>query len=162
MFVRLALALLLLAGCGYRPVRHLAAPALSERVSTEIVISMQDPDNTVLLKDALDEAVVNRFGTALVERRYAQTHLRMTLQKVRFKPVRYDANGYIIAYLAIVPLEIERTRDGVTRRYSSRGMYQFAIEPNAIISEQARFDAIRYGAVKALDGFIARIASERP
>lgn len=158
--IALSLAVLM-SGCGYRPTSHLVRPVLHERVSTEIIISMQDPDNTVLLKDALDEAVVNRFRTSLVDRRQAQTHLRVILKKVRFLPIQYDVNGYIVAYRAIIPLDIDRTTQDRSRRYHTQGSYQFSIEPNAIISDQARFDAIRFGAQKALDSFVAQVASER-
>jgi hypothetical protein len=38
-------------------------------------------------------------------------------------------------------------------------MYDFEIEPNAIISDQARFEAIRQGAQKGIEAFIAQVAA---
>jgi hypothetical protein len=154
------LALLLLAGCGYRPTSEVVKPVLDESVSTQIVISMQDPDNTVLLKDALNEAVVNRFRTRLTDEVHAKTHLTIELDNTRFIPVRYDTNGYIIAYQAIVTLGIDRTSGSVKRHYTARGSYQFTIEPNAIISDLVRYEAIKFGAQKALDSFVAQVANE--
>lgn len=149
-----------LAGCGYRPTSHAAEPVLHDSVSTQVVISMQDPDNTVLLKDALNEAVVNRFRTRLRDAEHAATHLKIALKDTEFIPIRYDTNGYIIAYRAIVTLIIDRTDGKETKRYTARGSYQFTIEPNAIISDIVRFNAIKFGSQKALDSFVAQVAGE--
>jgi hypothetical protein len=154
------LSLFLLAGCGYRPTSHAVKPVLQERVSTKIIISMEDPDNTVYLKDALDEAVVNRFRTRLTDEAHAQSHLKIALRSVKFIPIRYDTNGYIIAYRAIVTLDIERKKGDRIWNYHTRGSYQFTIEPNAIISDLVRFEAIQYGSEKALDSFVAQVAAE--
>lgn len=150
----------ILAGCGYRPTSHVAEPVLHDSVSTQIVISMQDPDNTVLLKDALNEAVVNRFRARLSDAKHAVTHLTIALRDTEFIPIRYDTNGYIIAYRAIVTLVIDRAYANKMERYTARGSYQFTIEPNAIISDIVRFDAIKFGAEKALDSFVAQVAGE--
>lgn len=147
-------------GCGYRPTSHTVKPVLDGSVSTHVVISMEDPDNTVLLKDALNEAVVNRFRTQLTDRAHAKTHLLIALRKIEFIPIRYDTNGYITSYRSIATLEIERTVDDTVKRYTSRGSYQFTIEPNAIISDIVRFEAIKFGSQKALDAFVAQVASE--
>ncbi|GEM_PF-143548 len=152
--------LFILTACGYRPTSHVVKPVLEESVSTQIVISMRDPDNTVLLKDALNEAVVNRFRTKLTDEKHAATHLTIALRDTKFDPLRYDRNGYIIAYRAIVWLDIDRTTGGKTKRYHVKGTYQFTIEPNAIITDIIRYDAIRYGAQKALDSFVAQVAAE--
>ncbi|MEJ2467941.1 MAG: hypothetical protein P8Y51_02505, partial [Campylobacterales bacterium] len=91
---------------------------------------------------------------------HAQSHLKIALRSVRFIPIRYDTNGYIIAYRAIVMLDIERTKGEQTRNYQARGSYQFTIEPNAIISDLVRFEAIKFGSEKALDSFVAQVAGE--
>jgi hypothetical protein len=57
-------------------------------------------------------------------------------------------------------MHIDRITKEKTVPYSSRGMYDFAIEPNAIISDQARFEAIRQGAQKGIDAFVAQVAAQ--
>jgi hypothetical protein len=57
-------------------------------------------------------------------------------------------------------MSISRTTGGKTTSFGTSGMYDFEIEPNAIISDQARFEAIRQGAQKAIDAFIAHVAAE--
>jgi hypothetical protein len=153
-------AFLLLAGCGYQPSSHYAKSVVGESVSTEVVIRMEDPQNTVIIKDAVDTAVITKFRTALVPKNQAQTHLKISIGSVSFRPLRYDVNGYVVTYRTIVVMSINRISDGKSASYTTKGSHDFEIEPNAIISDQARFEAIRQGAQKGIDSFVAQVAAE--
>jgi len=147
-------------GCGYQPSSHESRKVMGESVSTEVVISLADPENTVVLKDALDEAVIRRFQTNLRRHNSAQTHLIISLQSVDFSALQFDSNGYITAYRTTINLAVTRETGTLTKRYNAVGNYDFTISPNAIITDQQRFDAISKSATKALDSFIAQVASE--
>jgi len=152
---------LVFTGCGYKPSAHYAKNVVGNKVSTEVIVSLQDPENTVLIKDAIQTAVVNRFRASLTTKEAADTHLRVALSGVTFTPLQYDENGYIIVYRTRVVLQITRESAGDEKRnYRVSGIYDFVIEPNAIISDQARFEAIRIGAQKAIDTFTARVSAE--
>ncbi len=152
--------LLLFTACGYQPSSKEAKKVLGETVSTEIIISMEDPENTVVLKDALDEAVIRRFQTNLRHRKEAATHLQIELQSVVFSALQYDSNGYIISYRTTINLAVDRIKENFTKRYNAVGYYDFTINPNAIITDQQRFEAIEKSATKALDSFVAQVAAE--
>ncbi|MDO9208520.1 MAG: LPS assembly lipoprotein LptE [Sulfuricurvum sp.] len=151
---------LLITGCGYLPASHYAKNVVGESVSTEVVISMEDPQNTVIIKDAVDTAMIVKFRTALVSKSSSQTHLKFQISSVTFTPLRYDSNGYVITYRTRVAMNIERISVGDKGNYTVSGVYDFNIEPNAIISDQARFEAIRFASQKAIDAFIAQVASQ--
>lgn len=151
---------MLLGGCGYRPVSHYSKAVTGETVSTKVIISMEDPENTVIIKDAVDSAVIMRFHSSLREYGEAQTHLDIYLQSVVFQPLQFDEHGYIITYRTRITLRIVRKTGDVSKRYKLKGTHDFAIEPNAIISDQARFTAIKSGSAKAIDSFIAQVAAE--
>lgn len=153
-------ALLVLGGCGYAPAAYYAKNVLGESVSTEVVISMEDPQNTVIIKDAVDTAVITKFRTKLAPKESAETHLRISVRSVTFTPLRYDINGYVVTYRATVTMAIERTHEEKKKSYALRGTYDFAIEPNAIITDQARFQAISQGAAKGIDAFVAQVAAQ--
>lgn len=155
-----ALLLTLFSGCGYHPSSKEARKVLGETVSTEIIISMEDPENTVVLKDALDEAVIRRFQTNLRSRKDAATHLQINLNSVGFSALQYDSNGYITAYRTTINLAITRVTIDYSKGYSAVGNFDFAMSPNAIITDQQRFDAIANSATKALDSFVAQVAAE--
>ncbi len=150
----------LIGGCGYSPASHYAKNVVGESVSTEVVISMEDPQNTVIIKDAVDTAIITKFRTALVSKNASQTHLKFVISSVGFSPLRYDINGYVITYRTTVLMGIQRTSKEAKKSYAVSGMYDFNIEPNAIISDQARFEAIRQSSQKAIDSFVARVAAE--
>jgi hypothetical protein len=150
----------LIAGCGYSPASHYAKNVVGESVSSEVVISMEDPQNTVIIKDAVDTAIITKFRTALVSKNGSQTHLKFVISSVGFFPLRYDINGYVITYRTTVLMRVQRISKDSQKAYMVSGMYDFNIEPNAIISDQARFEAIRQSSQKAIDVFIAQVAAE--
>lgn len=133
---------------------------MGETVSTEIIISMTDPENTVDLKDAMDEAVIRRFQTSLRNRKEAETHLQIELKGVGFSALQYDSNGYVISYRTTINLGVFRITENFTKHYKAEGNFDFTINPNAIITDQQRFDAIANSATKALDSFVAQVAAE--
>jgi transposase InsO family protein len=155
-----ALLLTLFSGCGYQPSSKEARKVMGDTVSTKVIISMTDPENTVVLKDALDEAVIRRFQTNLRHRKNAKTHLDISLKNVGFSALQYDSNGYIISYRTTINLAVTRVTDVLTKRYNAVGTYDFTINPNAIITDQQRFAAIANSATKALDSFVAQVAAE--
>ncbi len=150
----------LFSGCGYAPASYYAKNVVGDSVSTEVVISMEDPQNTVIIKDAVDMAVITKFRTALVSKKLSKTHLKISIASVLFTPLRYDTNGYVITYRTTVVMRIDRNVGDTISPYSTHGIYDFSIEPNAIISDQARFEAIRQGAQKGIDSFIAQVAAQ--
>ncbi len=147
-------------GCGYQPSSKEAKKVMGESVSTEIIISMTDPENTVVLKDALDEAVIRRFQTNLRHRKDAGTHLQIELNNVGFSALQYDSNGYVISYRTTINLAVTRMTKNFSKRYNAVGNFDFTISPNAIITDQQRFEAIAKSATKALDSFVAQVAAE--
>ncbi|MDD5051720.1 MAG: LPS assembly lipoprotein LptE [Sulfuricurvum sp.] len=149
-----------LVGCGYQPASHYAQSVVGESVSTEVIVSMEDPQNTVLIKDAVDMAVITKFRTSLVSKNASQTHLKISISSVSFIPLQYNINGYVTTYRTTVFMNIERIKGDQHQMYTTTGMYDFAIEPNSIISEQARFEAISQGSQKAIDAFIAQISAQ--
>jgi len=151
---------LVLTGCGYHPSSKEARKVMGDTVSTKVIISMTDPENTVVLKDALDEAVIRRFQTNLRHRKEAKTHLNIELKSVGFSALQYDSNGYIISYRTTINLTITRITSVLTKRYNAVGNFDFTINPNAIITDQQRFEAIANSATKALDSFVAQVAAE--
>lgn len=159
-FASLVLAALVVGGCGYAPASHYARNVVGDSVSTEVVVSMEDPQNTVIIKDAVDTAVITKFRTSLKPKNSAKTHLTIAIGGASFSPLQYDTNGYVITYRTTVIMSIVRMTGKESASYATKGYYDFAIEPNAIITDQARFEAISQGAQKAIDAFIAQLASE--
>ncbi len=130
----------------------------TDKIYTEVEVYLRDPENAVLVKDAMNEAIVSRFDAKIVKKSEATTRLWIRFKNVSFSPIQYDANGYAVYYRARVNLNVRYVSPKKSGSESVSGFYDFPIEPNAVISDAKRFEAIRFGAQKALDSFISRMA----
>jgi hypothetical protein len=149
-----------LIACGYRPSAKYARQTLGDKISTEVIISLVDPENTVILKDAVDSAIIKVFQASLVKKSKSDTHLILEMRAPRYTPVNYDTNGYVIGYRMTVTLSITKLHAGVKKVYTAKGNYDFEVTPNAVISDQQRFEAIGYSVEKAIRSFIAQVSAE--
>jgi len=154
------LILLVVAGCGYMPASKQARRVVGEKLFVEVDVSLQDPENAVLIKDAARKAVVTRFHASLVPQHEAKTTLWLALSRISFSPLQYDENGYIIVYRTNITIQVMRRNAKEKKRYVSKGTFDFTIEPNAVITDAQRFDAISQASLKALDSFVAQVGAE--
>lgn len=80
---------------------------MGQNIYAEVTISRQDPRNSVLIKDAVNEAVVSRFGAKLVSKEKADTVLKISIGSISFSPIVYDKYGYVISYKTTVVLAMQ-------------------------------------------------------
>jgi len=151
---------LIISGCGYTPSSKFAREVLGEKISTSIRISTQDPENTVIIKDAVDEAIIEVFHASLRNRDESDTHLEISISSPSYSPIVYDKDGYIIGYQMSLSLHIVRQHSGVSKSYALRGTYDFSVSPNAVVTDQERFEAIKFSAAKAIRSFVAKVSAE--
>lgn len=156
----LFIALLTMSACGYSPSAKFARNSLGDKISTSVVISAQDPENTVIIKDAVDRAIIEVFQASLVSRSLSDTHLVLKMGAPSYVPIVYDVNGYIVSYRMSVTLSIEKFNNGLSKNYSAKGNYDFAVAPNAIVTDQQRFEAIGFSTQRAIRSFIAQVSAE--
>ena len=152
--------LFVMTGCGYMPASKQARKVVGDKIFVEIELSLKDPENSVLIKDATRKAIVTRFHSSLVPRAKAKTVLLIKLSRISFSALQYDSNGYVIVYRANVSIVVTRKNGTKVMKYSAKGTHDFAIEPNAVITDSQRFDAIRNASLKALDSFVAQMGAE--
>jgi len=150
----------LFTACGYKPSSKFSRDVVGEKISTSVVISAQDPENTVIIKDAVDSAIIEIFHASLTSRENSETHLNLSIGNPSYTPVQYDSDGFVVGYRMSITLNITKYHEGLSKHYSARGTYDFAVVPNAVVTDQERFDAIKYGAAKAIRSFIAQVSAE--
>jgi len=151
---------LIISGCGYTPSSKFAREVMGEKISTSIHISAQDPENTVIIKDAVDEAIIEVFHASLRSRDESDTHLDISISDPSYSPIVFDKDGFIIGYKMSLSLSILRHHSGVTKHYLLNGTYDFTVSPNAVVTDQERFEAIKYSAAKAIRSFVAKVSAE--
>jgi len=147
-------------GCGYKPSAKYARKSIGEKISTSIIISAQDPENTVLIKDSVDSAVISIFHASLVPKEAAHTHLIMSISEPTYAPIQYNADGYVIAYRATIHMKILKQTKDTKKIYNTSGTYDFSIVPNAVLTDQERFIAIKNSSTKAISSFLAKVSAE--
>jgi len=147
-------------GCGYRPSSDYTKKILGDKIYTQVYIDINDPENSVLIKDAVNEAVVSKFKSKIVDKKeLANTFFYVKFKSKSFTPVAYDRDGYVIAYKAKVLLNITYVdKTGKKGSFDVSGTYDFPIEANSVISDSKRFEAIKFASYKAISEFISRIA----
>jgi len=152
------LLLFLTAGCGYKSSRSYVKNLFGDRVYTEVKVYLRDPQNSVLIKDAINKAVIEKFGSRLVAKEIADTKIYATLKELYFIPLEYNSQGYIVYYRTKVIMGF-RVQQGLRNRFlTTEGIYDFQVEPNSVITDTLRFIAIKEAANKALDRFISKVS----
>lgn len=159
-FLFLLIVIMHLSGCGYKPSAKYARAVTGEKISTSVIISETDPENSVLIKDAVDKAIIEVFHASLVDQKYADTSLTFSIDAPAYAPLQYNQDGFIVAYRATITLHITRKTKDLQKSYATVGSYDFSVLPNAVLSDQERFDAIKYSSIKAIASFVARVSAE--
>ena len=153
-------AVLFLSACGYRPSAHFTPKVIGEKVYTKVDVSLSDPENSVLIKDALNQALYSRFKTLASTKNEAQSSIFVAYKSIQFVPLQYDENGYVVQNQANILLNFRLEKGDQQEERSIMGRYEFPIRPSAIISNDLRFKAIEQGSLHALDQFIAYISAK--
>jgi len=150
---------LLFVSCGYKPTSIYTKKILGDKIYAQVAISLEDPENSVLIKDALNEAIVSQFRSRIVSKDEADSKFYINLNSVSFVPIQYDKNGYVIAYKAHVGLKTKYIdKENKAYNINTKGNYDFPIESTSVISDTKRFEAIKFASQKALDAIRSQIA----
>jgi len=154
-----------LTACGYKPTAQYAREVLGERIHVDVTISRKDPKNSVLIKDAVNEAVITRLGGKLTSKQSADSELLVKIGSTTFSAILYNKSGYVTSYKAKVSLSIKYiTKNGKSESFSTTGEYDFPIVENAdgttnsVISDSNRFEAIKEASLDALNEFVSQIS----
>ena len=156
------LTLFLLSGCGYKPSAHYVKEVLGERVYATVTTVIEEPENSILLEDALKEALKVRLNVSFSSRKDADSELEISLKELNFRPLQHDEFGYVVLYRTEITLKAKHIykKDGIPRvaYYNLEGFYEFSVQSNASVSVAIKFDAIKFAALKALDTLIPKLA----
>jgi len=159
--VCLVVCILLFSACGYKPTSIYTKKVLGVAIYVQVETSLEDPENSVLIRDAVNEAVIYKFNARVAREKDASSKLYIKLEDVNLQPIEYDRNGYVIAYKTNVTLRTNyHDKQGKDKVLRTQGDYDFNIESNSVISDTKRFNAIKEASQKAIDAFISRISIE--
>jgi len=152
-------AVLLLTACGYKPSSYYAKQQLKGNVFVNLIIDIKDPRNAVLIKDAMNEILVHRLDSKLVNKRsLADTIVDLKLNSVSMNLLQDDEKGYNKLYQAVVSISVKYRNDKISESFTVSGDYDFSIDDGTTITDTKRFEAIRRASSEALEEVISKIA----
>ena len=156
----LLVALVVFTACGYKPSAQYAKKLIGEKVYTQVDVSLSDPENAVLTKDALNVALQTRLKRRVSKEKNADSSIFVFYKDIRFIPLQYDRNGYVVFYQAHITLDFTFKKEKIVENRKVVGRFEFPIRPSAIISNDLRLKAIEQGSLKALDEFITYLSAK--
>lgn len=154
----IVLAAFFLSGCGYKPTTTYTKGVLSDNIYAKVQIVRSDPQRAVEVQDAVNQAIISRFGANLVPKNEADTFIDVDFNSLSFYPLQYDDDGYVVYYEAVVKLKVNYETKDTKDSFNVEGTYEFAVQSSSVITDAKRSEALRNGALNAIDAFISRLA----
>ena len=149
-------------GCGYKPTTYYAKKELSGNVLVKLFIDLKDPRNAVVVKDSMNQLLVQKLGAKLVyDEALADTVMNLKINSVNMAVLQYDSDGYNQVYRATVNILVsykKKSKKGVTT-FTVSGENDFSVgDDDDTITDTIRYDAIKEASDEALDEVLSKIA----
>ena len=154
-------------GCGYKPVSKISQDLIGDRVYVDVVISKEEPKNSVWIKDAVKEGMVARLNKNLSSKESADTSIIISVKDLNYEAIIYDEFGYITSYKAHLILNYKtKFKDGSVVDIPATGEYDFSVArrqkdvrfADSILSDTQKYEAIKEASKEAFDEYIASLA----
>lgn len=152
--------LFFLSGCGYKPTSYYAKNEISGKVYVDLQMDIENTQNSILVKDAMNEMVLNRFNAQLTQdKENADTQVLVRLARVTHSVMASDNEGYAKTYRANVTITVMYQKMGEQKKYISvSNYYDYNVEANSLVSDQQKQEAVKNAAKKALSDLFSKIA----
>ena len=155
------LALFIFIGCGYKPTSHYAKHEIDGNVYVKLNVDINNATNSVLVKDAVNEMVVNQFGASLTSnKKVANTIMNVSLGSVSFSTLQSDNQGYAQLYRTSVNVNVNYINKdkNITKSLSVNGTYDYSVDSDSIITDAKKQESVKVAAQKALSEIFSKIA----
>ncbi len=102
--------------CGYKPSSYYAKQQMEGNVFVKLNISLEDPKNAVLVKDAINKILIQKLDSRIVnDQNNADVMMNLAINSVSISTLQYDKKGYNKLYKAVVVIKVDyfRKDDGI-------------------------------------------------
>ena len=151
----------LFVACGYKPSTYYAKKEMEGNVYVKLDVSLVDPRNSVLVKDAVTKILIQKLDSNLVDKeKDADVVMNLGISSVNLSALQYDAKGYNYLYKAQVFIRVDyyRKENGIKKSFTVDGEYDFAVDIGGTITDANRYDAITKASDQAVSEIVSRIA----
>ena len=153
---------LIIIGCGYKPVSYYAKKSLGDKIYVEVITSPSEPQNTVAMRDQIRMALMTIFGARLTDDKNASSaRLEVAIVQMTSSVLQINNQGYAIVYRMLVVLRtnVVSSDSNKTVVITSKGSQDFPVDPKVGISSSAQTEAVGSAAAKAIDNLISQLAT---
>jgi len=160
-FISLFFLFFIIEGCGYKPTTNYTTPIMGQKIYPEVEIDIQNPIDSLFLKDALNEAIIGVFNSEIGTATDYNSKLSLNVGSVSISAIDYDKNGYPVLYRAKASIvAMLQDSKGDVSSYSAVGSYDFSINNSAVLSDDIKHNAIKEAFIKALQLIEFKIAQK--
>ena len=148
-------------GCGYKPSTQYAKEEIKGKVFVKVSMNLEDPKNSVLVRDAINQLLIQKLDTQLVnDESLADTVMNIAINSVSMQTLQYDKTGSNKLYTALVSINVSylKKSDNKRKSFIIDGEDNFSVENGTSINDTERFKAIKSASNKALDEILSKIA----
>ena len=114
-------------GCSYKPVSKITNDIMGERVYVNVLISKEEPKNSVWIKDSVLEGIVTRLGKRISDDKNAPTSITVSIKTLSYQPLLFDEYGYVTSYKAILALNFDTRLKNETLSVTTSGEHDFTV-----------------------------------
>ena len=148
-------------GCSYKPSSQYAKEEIQGNVFVKVTIDLEDPQNSVLIKDSINKILIQKLDVDMVSSEsLADTIMYINVNRVSMQELQYDDLGYNKLYRALVSVNVSYSKKGENKKKSFvvDGEHNFSVDNGTTINSNQRYDAIKKASDKALEEVLSQIA----
>ena len=146
--------------CGYKPSIEYQNRILGGKIKTVVNINVQNPRETIFLKDALNDAVYTILGKNVCYNNCSST-LIINPSFSSLEVLDYDKNGYPVLYRSKVVLNVTvKDKNSKIRNYRVRGLYDFRIASQSVVNDETKLNAYKNASINALNKLFATLTKD--
>ena len=148
-------------GCSYKPSSQYAKEEIQGNVFVKVTIDLEDPQNSVLIKDSINKLLIQKLDVDIVSSEsLADTIMYIDVNRVSMQELQYDDLGYNKLYRALVSINVSYSKKGEKKKKSFivDGEHNFSVDNGTTINSNQRYDAIKKASDKALEEVLSKIA----
>lgn len=149
---------LCLNSCGYKPMAFFANKALGDRVCVKMRLNLENTEESIRIKDTINEAIYTRFHAQVVDEKEADTILNVDVQNIKDAIIATNAQGFATFYRVYITIRYTFTRGEKTFNFVNPGYYDYAASLSSpLTTYNNRTVAIIEAAKQSIDRFISQV-----
>lgn len=152
--------IVILCGCGYKPVAHFSKKALGDSVYVSLKVNVANTESSVEIKDLLNKLIATRFQKKLVEKQEADTIINLEILNVTDTSIATNTDGFTTFYRVNIRVKFEfKNQKKETKLFYNSAYQDYAVSlEDPLITYNNKLEAIREASSQCIDSFLTQIA----